>query len=191
MECDIGNRCGFLHLEDKELALKSIEELNNTTLKGGKITVEQGRVKPPRRIREGSGVRGPKRERGGPYDRNNVDLRGPPRNKMGGYDGGYDERGYGDRGFGGDRGYDDRGYGDRGYGGFADRGYVDRGYGGRGGGDELYSRDRYGEFDRSQPPRGFGGGGGYDNVDDRRLRGYGNAPRGYPGYGNSLNCFHV
>lgn len=43
-ECDIANRCGFLHLEDKDLAFKAIEELNNTNFMGARISVEKGRI---------------------------------------------------------------------------------------------------------------------------------------------------
>lgn len=87
-ECDIANRCGFLHLEDKDLAMKAIEELNNTTFMGGRISVEKGRVKPPGRRGRGLGpMRGGDRDRGGPYARDR------PRN--GGYE--RDYMGYGDR----------------------------------------------------------------------------------------------
>ncbi|GJQ80755.1 hypothetical protein Trydic_g9347 [Trypoxylus dichotomus] len=72
-ECDIANRCGFLHLEDKDLAEKAIEELNNSTFMGVRISVEKGRVKPPNRTRgRGGGGGGPMRggkDRAGPYSR--------------------------------------------------------------------------------------------------------------------------
>lgn len=57
-ECDVVNRCGFLHLEDKTLAFKAIDELNNTTFKGTRISVEKGRVKPMNRDRGGGMGRG-------------------------------------------------------------------------------------------------------------------------------------
>lgn len=95
-ECDIANRCGFLHLEDKDLAFKAIEELNNTNFMGTRISVEKGRVKPPRSRRDGGGgpMRGGK-DRGGPYSRDG--FRGPQRN------GGYGGRAYPPFGGGGDR----------------------------------------------------------------------------------------
>lgn len=44
-ECDIANRCGFLHLEDNVLARKAIDELNDAQFMGGRISVEMGRTK--------------------------------------------------------------------------------------------------------------------------------------------------
>ncbi|XP_060517322.1 RNA-binding protein 4.1-like isoform X2 [Cylas formicarius] len=85
-ECDISNRCGFLHLEDAELAMKAITELNGTEFMGGRISVEKGRVK-PRRGSNGGGV-GPARggrDRGGPYSRGGREFRGPPRGAPGAY----------------------------------------------------------------------------------------------------------
>lgn len=137
-ECDIANRCGFLHLEDKDLAEKAIEELNNSTFMGVRISVEKGRVKPPNRGRGGRGggpgpMRGGK-DRGGPYSRDGF---GPRRG--GGSFGGRDYPPYGDR-YDYDRGgrfdgYGDRrpgGYDDRRGGGFMDdrgRGYANNGFG--------------------------------------------------------------
>lgn len=143
-ECDIANRCGFLHLEDHELALKAISELNGTNFMGGRISVEKGRVKPRR---SGGPMRGGK-DRGGPYSRN--DFRGPP-HRNGGFGGGrdYPPYGGGDRfgggGGGGGGGYDrpQRGGYDRGYGGDR-RAPYDEGRGGVGG----FGGDRrpYNEF---------------------------------------------
>ncbi|KAI5642792.1 RNA recognition motif domain-containing protein [Phthorimaea operculella] len=94
-ECDIMNRCGFVHMQSEDQATAAIRALNNTTFNGGVITVE--------RDRSMGGMRG-------------GDMRGPPmggggfgsRNGMGG--GGYD-RGMDSRAMQG--GYDDRynGYG--------------------------------------------------------------------------------
>ncbi|KAF5274360.1 hypothetical protein FQA39_LY07240 [Lamprigera yunnana] len=174
VECDIANRCGFLHLEDKDLALKAIEDLNNTNFMGSKISVEKGRIKPPRRNREA--VRGG-RERGGPYGRNDAYSRGPPRIPMGGaYGGGRDYSGYGDR-YAYDRGmpmrhyppeygmgerrpmYDDRrGYMDdqRGYGpmnGYERRPYDDRmGYDDRGYDDRRLPPPMHHGYDDRRPP---------------------------------------
>lgn len=77
---------------------------------GTRISVEKGRVKPPKSRRGGDGG-GPMkggRDRGGPYSRDGYRGGPPPRN--GGY-GRYESMGYG-----GDRGYDyDRGLPPRGY----------------------------------------------------------------------------
>ncbi|XP_023026253.2 uncharacterized protein isoform X2 [Leptinotarsa decemlineata] len=175
-ECDIANRCGFLHLEDEALAMKAIEELNGTDFMGTKISVERGRVK-PRRSGGGGGPRGG-RDRGSPYSRGGGDFRGPPRN--GGFGGGRDfppHRGGGyDRpqrgGFGGG-GFDERrggpSYDDRRMGG---AGEYDRRSGGPGGYD-----DRRGGPDRRlyDDRQGFDSGrGGFDDrrpiggYDDRR-----------------------
>lgn len=142
VECDIANRCGFLHLEDRELAIKAIEELNNTNFMGGRISVEKGRVKPPRRTREGGPMRGG-RDRGGPYSRDNGYGRGPPpRNGMSG--------GYGNRDFS---------YGDR-YGDY-DRGQprnYESDYGGMGDRRPIYEDRRSYMDDRRgyAPPNGYG-----------------------------------
>lgn len=147
-ECDIANRCGFLHLEDKDLAEKAIEELNNSTFMGVRISVEKGRVKPPNRNRGGGrGGPGPMRggkDRGGPYSRDGF---GPRRGGFGG--GGRDFPPYGgdrfgdyDRGGGGGR---FESYGDR-RGGGGGGGYEDRRGGGR------YMGDRGRQFNN-----GFGG----------------------------------
>ncbi|XP_071054256.1 uncharacterized protein [Onthophagus taurus] len=151
-ECDIAIRCGFLHLEDSDMAMKAIEELNNSTFMGVRISVEKGRVKPFGRRNRGGGGSGPLhgggRERSGPYSRDNLGR--PPRIGGGGYGGGYggdgdygvygDDYGFNRNGgrynddYGGDsRGYayDDRRTGDvygrnypNGYG-YDDRSYVD------------------------------------------------------------------
>lgn len=149
VECDIANRCGFLHLEDRELAFKAIEELNNTNFMGGRISVEKGRVKQPRRNRDGGPMRGG-RDRGGPYSRDDGGYgRGPPRNGMGGYGGG-----------GGGGGGRDYGYGER-YGDF-DRNLPLRNYGSEyenmGDRRPMYD-DRRGYMDDRrgyEPPNGYG-----------------------------------
>ncbi|KAF5280428.1 hypothetical protein FQR65_LT03237 [Abscondita terminalis] len=177
VECDIANRCGFLHLEDKDLALKAIEELNNTSFMGGKISVEKGRVKPPRRNRDAA--RGG-RDRGGPYARTDAYNRGPLlRNSPMADVYGREYPGYGDR-YDYERGvpmrtyppqyegmdrrpmYDDRrgGYMDdrRGYGPL--NGYDRRPYDDRGVYDERGAYD-----DRRLPPPPLPPHSGYD---DRR-----------------------
>ncbi|KAJ6639927.1 RNA-binding protein 4 [Pseudolycoriella hygida] len=44
-ECDIMNRCGFVHMENAEMAENAIRSLNNTSFKGITISVEPGRMK--------------------------------------------------------------------------------------------------------------------------------------------------
>lgn len=44
-ECDIMNRCGFVHMENAEMAENAIRSLNNTNFKGIQISVEPGRMK--------------------------------------------------------------------------------------------------------------------------------------------------
>lgn len=118
-ECDIMNRCGFVHMQTEDQAAAAIRELHNSTFNGGMITVEKGRIKERGGPRGGGrgGMRGSDR-RGGlragpprdaPYppirDRGmGGPMRGPPMRNGGGYDrgmdrvpmtGGYDDRYYG------------------------------------------------------------------------------------------------
>jgi len=44
-ECDIMNRCGFVHMQTQEMAESAIKALNNTMFNGTSITVERGRMK--------------------------------------------------------------------------------------------------------------------------------------------------
>lgn len=135
-ECDIANRCGFLHLEDRELAMKAIEELNNTTFMGTKISVEKGRVKPPRGRGGGGPMKGG-RDRGGPYARN-----GMGRQRNGGF-GGRDFYGGGDR----YNRFDDRGMGGpRGYDGYDRRPPFDDHRGGPGGYPDRRPYNGFGNF---------------------------------------------
>ncbi|XP_049878201.1 RNA-binding protein lark [Pectinophora gossypiella] len=144
-ECDIMNRCGFVHMQTEDQASAAIRALNNTTFNGGVISVERGRIKERGQRSGGGGPRGGMRggmrgamdRRGGgggpmrggpvggrdaPYMRDRPmgmrggDMRGPP---MGG--GGMGMRnGMGGGGY--DRGMDQRtmtgGYDDRGYNGY-------------------------------------------------------------------------
>ncbi|GBP24413.1 RNA-binding protein lark [Eumeta japonica] len=66
-ECDIMNRCGFVHMQTEDQATAAIRALHNTTFNGGVITVERGRIKE-------RGQRGPGGPRGG--------MRGGMRNGM-------------------------------------------------------------------------------------------------------------
>lgn len=144
-ECDIMNRCGFVHMQTEDQAAAAIRALHNSTFNGGVITVERGRIKdrnqrgpggPPGRGGARGGMRGGERRPGGgpmrggsmggrdaPYMR---DSRGPMGGGMMRNGGGY-ERGF-DRAAGGG-GYEDRygGYGEdrRGFALMDDRGRAD------------------------------------------------------------------
>ncbi|KAK9893065.1 hypothetical protein WA026_023462 [Henosepilachna vigintioctopunctata] len=163
-ECDIANRCGFSHLEDKDLAMKAIEDLNGSDFMGVKISVEKvGDFRGgPRNGYGGSRDLGSygdgDRLRGGRYDR-------PPRDF--GQGGGYGERGGGD-GFGGGgdrRSFNNSFDGDRGGG---------RSFGKeRGGFDERWGRAG---FEHRRPPwtdrgnSGASGLGGFDRGGDSHSR---------------------
>ncbi|XP_072929681.1 uncharacterized protein [Epargyreus clarus] len=77
-ECDIMNRCGFVHMQTEEQATAAIRALNNSTFNGGAITVERGRIK--ERGARGGGARGGMRGglRGAPERRGGGPVRGPP-----------------------------------------------------------------------------------------------------------------
>ncbi|XP_045453085.1 RNA-binding protein 4.1-like isoform X2 [Melitaea cinxia] len=193
-ECDIMNRCGFVHMQTEDQAVAAIRALNNTTFNGGVITVERGRIK-ERGQRGGigrggmrGGMRGSMDRRGGgpmrggpglrdapyPHMRDSrpmgpmrgADMRGPP---MGG--GGMPMR----NGMGGGAPYDrsmDRppmggGYDDRynGYGGEDRRGFALM--------DGRGTRDQYGAPPPMYPDDRRGYGAPVDDMaamypDDRR-----------------------
>lgn len=96
-ECDVMNRCGFVHMQSEEMASNAIHALNNTSFNGGVITVERGRIKErgrggarggprgpagPRRGPSGAG--GPMRGPGGPPVRDSPYMRDRPPMDMGG-----------------------------------------------------------------------------------------------------------
>lgn len=77
-ECDIMNRCGFVHMQSEEQASAAIRGLNNTTFNGGVISVERGRIK-ERGQRGGGGGRGGRGGmRGGMDRRGGGPMRGGP-----------------------------------------------------------------------------------------------------------------
>lgn len=192
-ECDIMNRCGFVHMETEDQALAAIRALHNTTFNGGLITVERGRIKE-------RGPRGPGGPRGGMRGgmRNGMDrrpggpMRGPP---MGGRDAPYmrDARPMGGPMRGGDMRGPPMGGGmgmRNGMGGGGapyDRG-MDRPMPGGGGGG--YTEDRYNNGYGGEDRRGFALRGGGDPYaapapmysDDRRGYGGGGADDGAPMY---------
>jgi len=130
-ECDIVKNVAFVHMSTESEAHEAINNVNNTTFNGGKLSVEMGREK---RGRGGAGgpMRG--RGRGGPgYGSDDFGSRFNPYDQRGGPRGRGFPRGGMDRGgrggyrggppMGGDRGRGSfsRGGGDRG------RGYTPRG----------------------------------------------------------------
>ncbi|XP_047994253.1 heterogeneous nuclear ribonucleoprotein A2 homolog 1-like isoform X2 [Leguminivora glycinivorella] len=171
-ECDIMNRCGFVHMQTEDQAAAAIRGLNNSTFNGGVITVERGRIKErgqrggPGGGRGGMGGRGGGGMRSGGMDRRGGGpMRGGP---MGARDAPYMR----ERGMGGPMGGRDMrgppmGGGMRnGMGGGYERG-AERGFGGGAGyGDERYGA--YGGEDR----RGFAlardGYGAAPPYDERR-----------------------
>ncbi|CAH2267853.1 jg12930 [Pararge aegeria aegeria] len=138
-ECDIMNRCGFVHMQTEEQASAAIRDLHNSTFNGALITVERGRIKERGGPRGGGrgGMRGGMRgldRRGGmragpprdaPYppvrDRGmGGPMRGPPMGGMSMRNGGSYDRSM-DRSPMGGGSYDDR-Y--NGYGGEDRRGFA-------------------------------------------------------------------
>lgn len=99
-ECDIMNRCGFVHMQNQEMADNAIKNLNNSSFNGANIVVERGRMKerkpnqgggpggngPPNRMNNG----GPNRNGGNRNDQQNRQgpggnmPRGPGQGQMGG-----------------------------------------------------------------------------------------------------------
>lgn len=144
----------FVHYNDREHALKAIEEMHNKELDG--INIEVSLAKPrdnsqPNRRQGGqSGYGSLNRGGGGGRGGRGRGGRGGERGGgRGGYDHGHDS--YYDGGYGG-------GYGGGDYGGYGSGDYYDSYYGGGGGGgyDDYYSGGRGG---RGGYGRGGGGGG--------------------------------
>ncbi|XP_037294039.1 TATA-binding protein-associated factor 2N isoform X2 [Manduca sexta] len=75
-ECDIMNRCGFVHMQTEEQATAAIRGLNNTSFNGGVISVERGRIK--ERGQRGGGRGGRGGMRGGMDRRGGGPMRGAP-----------------------------------------------------------------------------------------------------------------
>lgn len=64
-ECDVMNRCGFVHMETADMATNAIKALNNSQFKGQNIVVEPGRMKDRSRGGSGRGGIGSHRSDGG------------------------------------------------------------------------------------------------------------------------------
>lgn len=70
-ECDVMNRCAFVHMETQEMAAKAIKALDGIEFKGEKINVEPGRVRERNQNQSGGGKgAGGVRQRG--MGRNNM-----------------------------------------------------------------------------------------------------------------------
>jgi len=88
-ECDIMNRCGFVHMETAEMAENAIRSLNNSVFKGITISVEAGRMKERGQKGRTSGVGGGRGGnsgfgRGGMRGGRDNFMRNGPRNNGGG-----------------------------------------------------------------------------------------------------------
>lgn len=103
-ECDIMNRCGFVHMQTQDMADNAIKNLNNSLFNGSNIVVERGRMKerkpnqggpqgggggpggPPRMNNGGGPIRNGGDRNGGPPNRNGPGGmgRGPNQGQMGG-----------------------------------------------------------------------------------------------------------
>ncbi|XP_004923399.1 RNA-binding protein 4.1-like isoform X1 [Bombyx mandarina] len=75
-ECDIMNRCGFVHMQTEEQAAAAIRALHNSTFNGGVISVERGRIK--ERGQRGGGRGGRGSMRGGMERRGGGPVRHAP-----------------------------------------------------------------------------------------------------------------
>ncbi|OWR45312.1 bmp-2 protein [Danaus plexippus plexippus] len=166
-ECDIMNRCGFVHMQTEDQASAAIRALNNSSFNGGVITVERGRIK-ERGQRSGGGRGGMRGGMRGSMDRRGGGpMRGGPPPRDAPYPPMRDSRGMApyDRGMerppmGG--GYDDR-Y--NGYGGEDRRGFALM--------DGRGARDQYGAPPPMYPDDRRGYGAPVDDMaamypDDRR-----------------------
>lgn len=89
-ECDIMNRCGFIHFETQEMADNAIAALHNSTFKNAVITVERGRLKERKANGGNAGGNGGMRQnmqggnrQGNRQGRNGMNGGGPRMNMMG------------------------------------------------------------------------------------------------------------
>ncbi|GAB0094172.1 hypothetical protein DMENIID0001_094240 [Sergentomyia squamirostris] len=144
-ECDIMNRCGFVHMQTQEMADSAIQALNQTTFRGTTISVERGRMKdknqPGQKKGPGGNMRNNPMQRGGPMMGRGPPMGGGMRGPPGGMNKGNMRGGPGGMGGGG---------GNMGGGGPMRRG-GDRMMGGPG--------NRPNPYQRNQPDFGPGGGG--------------------------------
>lgn len=99
-ECDIMNRCGFVHMQTPEMADTAIKNLHNSQFNGANIVVERGRMKERKVMGGGPNARmnnaggGPNRNganrNDGPPNRQGPNMgRGPNQGQMGGQMGGF------------------------------------------------------------------------------------------------------
>lgn len=86
IECDVMNRCGFVHMQSEEMAESAIKALNNSLFKGVNICVEHGRMKERNNDRGGKagGPRGGGKAGGGRGGFNRGGNDGKPNNMGGG-----------------------------------------------------------------------------------------------------------
>lgn len=68
-ECDVMNRCAFVHMQSSDMAENAIQALHNTTFNGVTINVEHGRSRERTNPNDSGGGRGAPRGQGGFRDR--------------------------------------------------------------------------------------------------------------------------
>ncbi|XP_049285955.1 TATA-binding protein-associated factor 2N isoform X2 [Anopheles funestus] len=180
-ECDVMNRCAFVHMQNQDMAESAIQALHNTTFKGVTIVVERGRVRerPPGGVGGGGmdSTRG--RPGAGPMRGSRGGMRSQPYG-VGGYGAARAPGGYGARANYGTGGRYDGGYrNDVGYSPSSNAygyGYSSNG-GGYGSTRHSSSEDRRGftlPSYPSDPSRGTYGSNyeGYSNYDGYSSYGY-------------------
>lgn len=88
-ECDIMNRCGFVHMQTEEMASNAIQALDKVSFNGNVLSVEQGRLKDRNAgPKGGSGSGGGGRKFGGNNGGMNQQGGGGGGNRQGGGGGG-------------------------------------------------------------------------------------------------------
>ncbi|XP_067632267.1 uncharacterized PE-PGRS family protein PE_PGRS20 [Eurosta solidaginis] len=203
VECDVMNRCGFVHMETKEMANTAIAALNSSEFKGQMIVVELGRPK-DKKPGVGNAVEGARGGRGGNMGARGAGRGGPPRGggarggiagNRGGGPGNPGRGGLGNRGGGpGKRGGGALGMGGPGGGGPNFGGAVRGGPNkfGAGGGpmrNDHLKQQRSMPYQRRNPQDGVGGGpggGGRGNFNNFGMGGRGGFSR-FGGDGGQQN----
>ncbi|XP_041766414.1 glycine-rich RNA-binding protein 10 [Anopheles merus] len=98
-ECDVMNRCAFVHMQNQDMAESAIQALHNTTFKGVTIVVERGRVRerPPGGVGGGSMDSARGRPGAGPMRGSRGGMRSQPYGVGAGYGAARTPGGYGAR----------------------------------------------------------------------------------------------
>lgn len=79
------NRCGFVHMQNQEMADNAIKNLNNSLFNGANIVVERGRMKERKQGGPNQGQGGPpgRMNNGGPMRNGGGGNRNDPQNRAG------------------------------------------------------------------------------------------------------------